>query len=180
MAAHETELRYRISLVMSSLIIASLILTSEFVKNILNNLGEYGHIGTLIAGSLYSDMFTTGPATAILLLLSSGQNIFIFATLGAFGAMFSDYVLFKIFGRFSRNTNLRIDHKFRLSPHMAKLMRKFGPVAAFLIILSPLPDELALAILGLLKYPDRVVLPLSFAANWLGIFLIGLAGRAIA
>ncbi|MBI4095956.1 MAG: hypothetical protein HY438_03790 [DPANN group archaeon] len=180
MAIRDHELRYKIGLIVSSLIIASLILTSEFVKNILNNLGEYGYIGTLIASSFYSDVFTVGPSAAILLLLSPTQNIFIFSTLGAFGAMFSDYVLFKIFGKTIGKSMVRLNGRIALKKHTLHIVRKLGPIVAFFIILSPLPDELGLSILSILKYPDRKVLVLSFAANWLGIFLIGLAGRAIA
>ncbi|MBP9757924.1 MAG: hypothetical protein KBD06_04955, partial [Candidatus Pacebacteria bacterium] len=46
--------------------------------------------------------------------------------------------------------------------------------AGGVIIASPLPDELGISLLGLSRMREIHFVPLSFAFNFLGIFIIGL------
>lgn len=48
-----------------------------------------------------------------------------------------------------------------------------------LIIASPLPDKLGIALLGFSKTKQRFFLLLSFTANFLGILAIGLAAQRL-
>jgi hypothetical protein len=52
-------------------------------------------------------------------------------------------------------------------------------VAGAIIIASPLPDELGVALMGIGEIRPRVFLPLSFAMNTLGIVIVGLAAQGI-
>lgn len=48
------------------------------------------------------------------------------------------------------------------------------------IIASPFPDEIGISLLGLSKTRHRVFLPLSYAANFLGILAVGVSATALA
>lgn len=52
-----------------------------------------------------------------------------------------------------------------------------GPLCGFVIIASPLPDELGLLMMGLSGIRLLWFIPLAFSANAAGIFLIALAGQ---
>jgi hypothetical protein len=70
------------------------------------------------------------------------------------------------------------------TPRFVNLFRRHTfrwvlPFIGGLIIASPLPDELGLALLGMAKMRTNRFLLLSFAFNATGIFLIGLAARSL-
>ena len=48
-----------------------------------------------------------------------------------------------------------------------------------LIIASPLPDELGLAMMGVARIKLRVLIPISLVLNFAGIVLIGLIANAL-
>jgi hypothetical protein len=62
----------------------------------------------------------------------------------------------------------------------AKKFRPLAVAAALLILASPWPDEAGLGLLGLTKTPVVKILPLIFAVNSLGIYLLVLAARNLA
>ena len=53
------------------------------------------------------------------------------------------------------------------------------PLIGALIIASPLPDEIGVAMLGLSKMKNSLFIPLSFALNSAGILVIGLIAKAV-
>jgi membrane protein DedA with SNARE-associated domain len=50
------------------------------------------------------------------------------------------------------------------------------PVIGALVIISPLPDEIGLTMLGLSRVRTIVMLPLTFALNFVGILLLNCVG----
>ncbi len=134
----------------------------------------------LVTGVLYSSVFTIATATVVFVqLAAAGVSIPLLALCGGIGGMFADLSMFQIIrstvlddvmryaqrhtqGLFSRFTHF---HWFRL------LMVVVGA----LIIATPLPDEIGLALMGLGKARWRVVAILSLILNIIGIALIGLA-----
>ena len=54
------------------------------------------------------------------------------------------------------------------------------PLTGAIIIASPLPDELGLAMMGLSRVPIAAFIPISYTMNFLGILLIEfIAGAAL-
>jgi hypothetical protein len=53
------------------------------------------------------------------------------------------------------------------------------PVVGAVIIASPLPDELGLALLGFSRIDRRYFFAISYTMNFIGIVLIGLAARGM-
>lgn len=169
-------------------IIAAVVLTQvePFVQFLLR-LGEYGFIGAFVAGMLFSSTFTVAAATVIFFYLGEVQSPWLLALVGGFGAMLSDLILYRFF-RDHLFSELRL---FFTEHHIATLKTRkllhskvfawLGPLFASLVIMSPLPDEIGVAIFSFYKFDPHKLAPLSFLLNSLGILIIltlgSLAGK---
>ena len=60
-----------------------------------------------------------------------------------------------------------------------KCFRWLTPLIGAIIVASPLPDEIGLALMGLSGLRTAMFLPLSFILNFFGILAVGLAVRAV-
>jgi hypothetical protein len=60
-------------------------------------------------------------------------------------------------------------------PHFRRVL----PIAGALIIASPFPDELGLALLGFSRIDRRYFFAISYAMNFIGLVLVGLAARGL-
>lgn len=146
------------------------------VEKFLALAGGFKILASFVAGLFFTSIFTTAPAMVALAVLARDFSPFWVAAVGAVGAAAVDFLIF----RFVRD-DLAKDAAgiFRV-----KIRRKFvrlfhhGPLKWLLVLVggmilaSPLPDELGLAILGLTKIKTRLLLPLSYIMNFLGILAI--------
>lgn len=138
---------------------------------------------SLVAGIFFTSLITTAPAIAVLGEVSLGTNLFVVALVGALGAVLGDYLIFVfVRDRISQDAAYllrgprfrRMFHIFR-QPHFRRVL----PVAGALIIASPLPDELGLALLGFSRIDKRYFFAISYAMNFIGIASIGLMARGL-
>jgi len=143
-----------------------------------------GYFGTFISGALFAYGFTAAPATAMLLVLAKGQNIFLAAIAGGLGALVGDMIIFSLI-RHSFNDEIE---KLSKEKFMLFLKRKSGsrfrkyvaPAIAGLVIASPLPDEIGVSMVAALKSFSRArFMVISFVLNTTGIFVVLLAGSLI-
>lgn len=166
-----------------SVVIAVLILQSSFLYNFISQLGTLEYLGVFIAGSFFSYGLTTAPAIAMLFIFGTTLNPIAVALIGGLGAVCSDYLIF----RFIRNGLVKeiktISKEFNIHMHLKKryvrILRKIAPFVAGLIIASPLPDEIGVAIFGSMKYSTKYFLLFSYIANSFGILLIAVASKII-
>lgn len=139
---------------------------------------------SFVAGLFFTSFFTTPPAIVVLGELAQEGNLFLVAGVGALGAVIGDYILFM----FVRDRVAADASELLSGPRLKRFMRimkrshfrRVLPVVGALIIASPLPDELGLALLGISKMRTRSFFILSFCMNALGIMLVGLAARSLA
>ena len=104
------------------------------------------------------------------------------ALFGGFGGLVGDLIIF----RFVRDhvvddINYFLEHwkrKRRISILEVKVLKSLFPFLGALIIASPLPDELGIALMGLAKMPTSQFVPISFSLNFLGILIIALIARS--
>lgn len=135
----------------------------------LSSLGQYEYLGAFFAGFFYTYGATTPFAIAVFFVLSQSLNPFLLALVGAFGSIFSEYMIYT----FSKNQVRKAIGKTKIAPLLKnKYVIKFSPVIAGIIIASPLPDELAAAFLGAAKYDLKKFLALTFAVNIIAILII--------
>ncbi|HLC39578.1 MAG TPA: hypothetical protein VJJ76_01720 [archaeon] len=167
-----------------SIIIAYIIIQVPGITERIEKIGDFGYVGSFIAGLLFTYALTTAPATAAIFVLGKTlQTPFIIAVIGATGAVISDYLIF----RFVRDRLLNelkttgeeiLGRGIHFSVNPNGLAAKVIPILAGLIIASPLPDELGAALLGAAKIRTRVFIQYAFIFNLIGIFIIASLGAA--
>ncbi|MEY4731675.1 MAG: hypothetical protein RL681_621 [Candidatus Parcubacteria bacterium] len=145
--------------------------------------GGFHWLEAFVSGIFFTSAFTTAPAIVLLGKLAQHGSALDTAFFGGIGALAGDMIIFQLFrdnlsrdfftlvGQAERG---RLKHIFHL-----KLFRWFTPFIGALIVASPLPDELAMVLMGFSRTNTRVVMLFSFAANFAGILTIALAAKAI-
>lgn len=140
-------------------------------------------IGSFVAGIFFTSVFTTALATVTLAEIAQSHSVIWVAFFGGMGALVGDLVIFHfIKTRLSEDISFlvkatrseRLVSIFRL-----RLFKWLIPFIGALIVASPLPDELGLAMLGFSKMKTLVFVPISFTLNFLGILVIGLIAKTV-
>jgi hypothetical protein len=146
--------------------------------------GALKWLGILLAGMFFTSVFTTAPAIIILSQFAEITPVWLLAVIAGLGAMLGDYILFRLVrDRMSEDFSYLLSFskfkRFR-SIFKTKLFHFFAMFVGALIIASPFPDELGIAMLGISKVEAKRFLLISFLFNTAGVFLIGLIARAVA
>ncbi|HRY63248.1 MAG TPA: hypothetical protein P5267_01410 [Patescibacteria group bacterium] len=143
-----------------------------------------GYWGAFLAGVFYAYSFTAGAAVAILVILGGDLNIIMAGLLAGVGSLISDLLIFKFIRHSFEEeiTKISASHfwdKWRNNYHLNLIFKKYIlPILGSIIIASPLPDELGVAMLASDKLiSSRVFAIMSYALNTAGIFIILLIGK---
>lgn len=189
--------RYRNSIfLIISVLLAYFLLRDSRVENAILELKNLSYAGAFLSGIFFSFSLTVAPSTAILYLLGKRLNPIFIAAIGAGGCLIGDYLIFRfvkdklieeikligeginshfqnsIFYRIFPFSNLLLSNKFKIIMMKASHSRIYSffiKIIAYLIIASPLPDELGVALLGTTKQKTKEFLILSYFMNFLGI-----------
>ncbi len=166
----------------ASVLVAVGLVKLGVIHELVAALGNFGWLGVLIAGMFFTSLFTTPPAIAVLGSLALELPLPLVVVVGGLGAMLGDYLIFQLArGRFSADLKYLLSVvKPRRLPAIfrTRLFKFFVPFLGALVIASPLPDELGVALLGAAHVQRRTFLLISWSLNSLGILLIGLVARA--
>lgn len=174
-----------------SVVLAVILSIMGVFDTLFADLGSLGYVGAFIAGLLFPITFTAPIATAALLYIGAHFDLVSSTLLATFGALIGDLVIFT----FVKDRTLteieeirseyRIAHRTHDHYRRHKALRDlfhskpFHALGLFLggvLILSPFPDELGVAILASYKVDVKKFVPLSFLLNGVGILLILLIG----
>ncbi len=157
--------------------------SSDYIESFLRISAGFHWFESLMGGIFFTSAFTTAPAIVFLGKIAQHGSPLDTAFFGAVGALIGDMIIFQLvrdrlaedfFTLVGQSERRRIRHIFHL-----RLFRWFTPFIGALIIASPLPDELALMLMGFSKTKPSLVLLFSFGANFLGILGVALASRAM-
>lgn len=177
-----SEFRNTLLFLFSIILIASLI-EIPVIKNLVLRIGEFGYLGALVAGIFFVSTFTFVPAGIVLFFLAENFNPFYIAIIAGLGTVLGDYLIFRFF-------------KDRVFEEIRPALRKIGkplvnkliftsrfswmvPVLGAILIASPLPDEIGIALMGLSKIKNWQFLVIAFFLNSLGILLMLLLLKSI-
>ncbi len=181
---NENHILQDIALVALSVLVAVLLVRTDVLANFLASTGQFEILGAFIAGMFFTSIFTTAPSIAALGEISLMQGIFYTAFFGALGSVAGDIIIFRfVRNRFSGHVSEILTHQSiwrRL--HLLfkrRFFRWFTILVGGIILASPLPDELGIAVLGLSKMRVKYFILLSFVFNFLGILAIGLVARSL-
>jgi hypothetical protein len=170
-------------MIILSISVAVFILQYGLVDVFLHSIKGAEVLGSFIAGLFFTSALTIAPASVILAEIAEKTPLIVVATVGAAGAVIGDLIMF-IFIRDYIAEDLAVIMR---SPSLRRISRLFKagfmkhliPVIGALIIASPLPDEIGLAMMGLSKTRIGTLVAVSYVMNFIGIVLVGLVGVAV-
>lgn len=144
------------------------------------------YLGALIAGFFFVISFTSAGAAFLLLELGQHGHPVPLALIAGCGATAADILMYRTF-KDSIFEELKLLFASTIAPrnreyleHLAK-KRVFVwaiPLIASLLIASPLPDELGIALFGIINFQPKYIAGISFFLNVIGIFLFIWIGAA--
>src|SRR3989344_4988751 len=169
---------YNVVFFFVTMFVVFIFLADSKVANFIQSVGmQGGLLSLLVAGAAYSNFITSPAAAAAIFFLGKVYNPLLVAAIGAFGTVFTDYLLFRFIKTKARASFLHLAEGFRTKYRKTrKTLRILGTIVAGLIIASPLPDELGVAILGIENYKTKWFLLFSYVMNFLGILAISWLG----
>lgn len=166
-----------------SILVAIILAKTGALEGLITSTQEVRFIGSFIAGILFVSVFTAAPATVALGEIARSNSVITVAILGGLGALVGDLIIFHfVKDRVSQHFSylVRVSKSKRLfSIFQLKLFRWITPFIGALIIVSPLPDEIGVTMLGLAKMKNSYFILLSFLLNSTGILIIGLISKTI-
>lgn len=174
---------YDLLIIAASVLFAVVLVTSGAVVTLFGFVGQGVVATSFFAGMFFTSLFTTAPAVVVLSELALRENLILVSILGGLGAVVGDYLIFW----FVRHRIVADSAMLMSGPRMQRIahilkkgyFKRLLPILGAVIIASPFPDELGLALLGVSSINNRSFFLLSFSMNALGILLIGLTARAI-
>ena len=171
-----------LGIVVLSITIAVILAKTGALAGILTSTQEWRILGALVAGIFFVSIFTAAPAGVVLFEIAGANSIWEVALFGGIGALIGDLLIFRfikdslsedIHWLIRKTKQERLVAIFRF-----KMFRWLIPFIGALIVASPLPDEVGLAMMGLSKMKTSIFIPISFALNFLGILVIGLFAKS--
>jgi hypothetical protein len=179
----ESNLFRDLAIIAFSIIIAVVLVKTGILKNLIEGARDVKYFGSFFAGLFFTSIFTTVPATVTLGEIAREGSLIWTALLGGLGAMIGDLLIFKfVKNSLADDISNLIQHSARKrfsAIFKLKFFRWFFAFLGAMIIASPLPDELGLAMMGFSKVKTSIFIPLSFFFNTLGILIIGLIARSL-
>lgn len=171
--------RYPKILILIIVMVASyFIFKSPQIMQYLSGLEKYHYFGIFISGMLLVFGFTAPLAIGLFVAINP-SNIFLAAIIGGLGATLGDLFIFNII-RISFMDEFKKIEKTKLIKEIEKDADYFGAkprhyfmyAFAGLMIASPLPDEVGIAMLsGLGKINQKALAILAFILHTLAIYL---------
>ncbi len=157
---------------------AATLYASGSIESFAHGLGQYEYAGAFFAGMLFSEGLTTPFGIAAFLTLAKDLNPFLMAAIGATGALCGDLLIYKLFSsQAGRRLKISQNESVKIPEIKNRFLKKISPLLAGIVLASPLPDELAMGLLGLEHYETKKFIAIAFAAKFAAILAIGLAVR---
>lgn len=166
-----------IVLLLLGLALAIILLSAELFQSFVLKMGGFGYLGAFFAGIFFVSTFTVVPAAITLFLLGESLNPYLLAVIAGSGAVIGDFLIFRfIKDELYREVALLASEVIRKG-YFRRIVRlktfsKLLPVVGAIIIASPLPDELGIALMGLTKIKTQKLILITFVLNTLGILVI--------
>ncbi len=175
---HERKLWRDLGLIVSSIFLAWFLSTNGALAYLRSLASPVPFLDSFVSGMFFTSLFTTPLSFVFFADIAKTTNILYMALWGACGAVVGDTFLF-----FFIKDTLEEDVKYILrAPKYKRLFsifkrgvfRYLTPCLGALVIASPLPDELGIAMMGFSDMETAFLVPVSFIMNFIGILLIGI------
>lgn len=169
------------AIVIFSVVLATILAKSNLLVYVLDVAQGLKFLGSFLAGIFFISIFTVAPASVVLYEIAKSNPALEVAFFGGLGAVVGDLIIFRFvkdsisedIKYFIEKTKLqKLTAIFKLKP-----LRWLTVLLGALIIASPIPDELGLAMMGLTKIKNSAFILISFTLNFFGIFIICLIAK---
>lgn len=164
------------TLLVLGLMVFVLMARSPAADSAIKQIGDLGYLGAFVAGIFFVSTFTVVPAGYVLFTLAENLHPLEVALLAGLGAMIGDYIIFRlvrdqIFDEL-KPILTRLQHPAFRTLFKTPYFNWLLPVIGAAVIVSPLPDEVGVSLLGLSKIRKWQFFMITFSLNAIGIFLI--------
>jgi len=178
-----TNLERDLLIIVISVFFAIGIVRLGVIQDIVSSIDELKIIGSFIAGFFFTSAFTIAPAAIALAEISQTTSPILVAFWGALGSLVGDLVIFLFIRDHFADDILEVLHTLKNEKKIIHFFKRgffrwLSPLLAALIIASPLPDELAIALLGISKVRMSIFIPICFVMSFFGILIVGLIARS--
>lgn len=180
---HHKPLLHDILMIFIGIVIAIFLSKTGVFDFIISNIISHYVLASFVAGVFFTSAFTIAPASVALVHIAEYAPLNWIAFWGALGAVCGDLILFFfIRDRFVEDIKKAIKPStiryFTRSFHFG-FLKWLSPIIGALIIASPIPDEFGITLLGMSKIRLSLLIPIAFAMNMLGIYLLILFGNLL-
>ena len=167
-----------------TIIIAILVFNNERIVSPENFRILENYLSSFTLGILYAYGFTASLATGSFLVVADYQNIILTGIIAGMGALIGDLIIFRFIRKsFNKELNQLSKTKYlkkaRSFFNRHSVLNKIVPLLAYIIIASPLPDEIGVALAA--SYRDVTTKSFaitSYLLNTAGIFTILIIGKS--
>ena len=168
-------------ILIASVFVAVWLIRTDAISWLIVHTTDFSIIGSFVEGLFFTSLLTTAPAIVAIYKSASYIPAWKLALIGGAGAVCGDLLIF----RFLKSRLVEHILKVALHPKIVGIARAIshgpfswlGYISGAIIIASPLPDELGLFMMGLSSIRLIQFIPLAFAANAVGIYLMALAAQ---
>jgi hypothetical protein len=172
-----------ISYTIIGIVIGLLVSQFEAFHGLLLSFENYAYLGAFVAGILYVSSYTFTTGAVVLLVLAEKLNPYGIIFFAGLGSMLGDIIIF-------RHVKNNISHELRLIYHYLfnhrflkalpfKTLKRMLPILGLIFIISPLPDEIGISLLGISKMKTTKFILLSIVFNFISITLVMFASNYI-
>jgi predicted Na+-dependent transporter len=174
---HHRHRKHNLRLLFIGAILAIILVKSNQAVNFSSTINSYPVLFAYLSGILFASTFTVTTGALILISLSQTNPIIIISILATLGAITCDSFIFlaikdkvadhisETYSYFSRHNHL---HKILHTRYFAWTL----PVIGAILMATPLPDEIAVSLLGLSKLSYSKFIAIALVSHFLGISLI--------
>lgn len=170
-----------------SIILAIVLFVLGAFDSAAQTLGNFGYIGAFFAGILFASTFTSASAALFFITLGEHLNPYWVGIIGGLGTMIGDLVMYH-FIREKLFVELKALSEYFITENRRQKMEEFTkhrvfvwlvPFIASVLIASPLPDEIGIALFSMVNFHPKYVSIIAFLLNAIGIFSLVMIGYCI-
>jgi len=158
------------------IIVTIVIVKTGFADELLQKVQYYPILVSFFAGIFFTSIFTLSASAVVLINIAQGTDPLMVAFVGACGALIGDLALFAIVkNKITKNVDTFIQkasHGHPLKIFRLEFLKWLNPILGAIIIASPLPDELGLALLGFSNLRPQTLAAILFFMNGIGIYIL--------
>jgi hypothetical protein len=157
------------------LIFSIILVSSKVEEKILGNFVGFEYIPYFLAGVFSVNFITAFPAYTFLAKVVTPENFWLVTTMGAIGSVVGDTLIFSFIKFRLLESMIKSFKHNRLVISILKtknhILKYLLILVGCLIIMSPLPDEFGVLLIGLSRIKHRHFIILSLMLNSLGTYL---------